>query len=123
MFAQTSLDASEVLDQDVCGLALLVEQPGLGEKGHEHRRLGEHLVELVRACHHLGWVQLEIDLVEVATRPASEMAVDVAPLVVEQPFRCVGIDDDVALTHPGGEAPFQLGECRLVLVVALGLPA
>ena len=55
-----------MVDEDLGGLALLLEQSGLGEEGEERPRLGEDLVELVGLGHDLGRVELEIDLAQVA---------------------------------------------------------
>ena len=81
--SDTPCDPVEMINEDVGGLALLVEQSGLGEEGEEHFCFSEHLVDL---GHHLGRIKLETDLAQIAAPPACEVAVDVCPLVMEQPL-------------------------------------
>ena len=67
----------------------------------------KHLVEFVGIDHHLGRMQLEIDLVEVTAPPAGQVAVDIGPLVVDRSLPVVArasIADD---SEPLGEPLFS----------------
>jgi hypothetical protein len=100
---EAAFDMSEVLDQIVEIVALGVEQARLGEEGHERLRLDEDRGEILLFDDHFGRVQLEIDLVEVLTPPAGEMAVEEAALVVDRRLTDVGVDLDFLPSAPLGE--------------------
>jgi len=120
---EPSFDRTDMVEEDLDRFALLVEKPGLGEKGEKRPRLGEDLVELAQLCHHLGRIELEVDLAQITTCPSGEVAVDVSPLVVEEALRKIGIESTITTYGPHGEAPLQLGVRRLVLLIVLRLPS
>jgi hypothetical protein len=105
-----------VLDQDLGRVAVLVEEAGVGQESEEGPRLCQHLVELVDFDDDLGRVELEVDLVQVGTGPAGEVAVEVGPLVVEGGLGRLGVHFEALVGGPRAE-PLLQGRVGLVVVV------
>ena len=118
--AELALDRAQMVDQYVGWLAVRSEQPRLVQEGHEGLRLFKHVVEIVVIDHHLGWVQLEIDLVEVRARPAGQMSVEIGPLVMDGCLSGILVGCRADGRSPVGEALLQCSTSNLVVLFALG---
>ena len=123
MLPELRCDLVKEVTEHLGGLTFLVEQIGLGEERDEGLRLGEDLVQLVSLGHHLGRVELQVDLIEVAASPTGEVAIHIGPLVVEQAFGSISVDLESLVVRPCDEPPLQLGVRRFIVIFVLGLPA
>ena len=102
------------------GLAVGGEEPRLVQEGHEGLRFFEHVAEIVVVDHHLGWVQLEIDLVEVRAGPAGQMSVEKGPLVMDRCLSGILVGGRPDGRSPLGEPLLQCSTSNLVVLFALG---